>query len=193
MDAWEETKSAVFNGVNTALAENPTFVVVVTGHSLGGAVATLAGAYLRDSGIPCSIYTYGSPRVGNAAFADFVTNQQQQSDGSLSTFRITHLDDPVPRLPPMLLSYRHTSPEFWLATGDADSVSFTPDDIRVCLGIANSSCNAATSGLDITAHRFYLGPISACGPGLGFKRAERDDVTEQLVTLADLDAVYSYQ
>jgi len=42
----------------------------VTGHSLGGALATLAAARLTNEAIPVAgVYTFGSPRVGDVAFA----------------------------------------------------------------------------------------------------------------------------
>jgi len=44
--------------------------VVVTGHSLGGALAVLAAARLEAAGIPVtSVYTFGQPKVGDPAFA----------------------------------------------------------------------------------------------------------------------------
>jgi pimeloyl-ACP methyl ester carboxylesterase len=42
----------------------------VTGHSMGGALATLIAARLMQESIPvAAVYTFGSPRVGDAAFA----------------------------------------------------------------------------------------------------------------------------
>jgi triacylglycerol lipase len=46
--------------------------VVVCGHSLGGALATLCASDLAGYlGAKCAVssYTFGSPRVGNAVFA----------------------------------------------------------------------------------------------------------------------------
>ena len=47
--------------------------VLTCGHSLGGAVATLAAFdVVRDCGVPAAnvgCYTFGCPRVGNHAFA----------------------------------------------------------------------------------------------------------------------------
>ena len=45
----------------------------LTGHSLGGAVATLAAASLSESGIPAEqleVISFGAPAVGDAAFAE---------------------------------------------------------------------------------------------------------------------------
>lgn len=42
--------------------------VVVTGHSLGGALATLATADLAANGIVPSLYSFASPRAGNREF-----------------------------------------------------------------------------------------------------------------------------
>lgn len=169
--AWESVKSATYAGVEAALAEQPTYPIVVTGHSLGAAVATLAGATLRDDGYPCDIYTFGSPRVsklnhhidyadpyqvGNNVLATYVS---EQTGGE---YRVTHLDDPVPRLPPILFGYRHTTPEYWLSDGNATTADYTVSDIVVCTGTANTDCNAGEGGFDTTAHSYYLGPIAGC-------------------------------
>eukprot|EP01135_Chromosphaera_perkinsii_P005063 Nk52_evm10s312 gene=Nk52_evmTU10s312 len=47
--------------------------VVITGHSLGGAIGTLCAFELAvKHRIPCEVYTFGSPRVGNKAFASLI-------------------------------------------------------------------------------------------------------------------------
>ncbi|KAB5547318.1 Alpha/Beta hydrolase protein [Coniochaeta sp. 2T2.1] len=187
--AWAEVSSSVKSGVTAALKANPGFAVVATGHSLGGAVATLAAAALRSSA-SVDLYTYGSPRVGNDAFANFVSSQP-----GLET-RVTHLDDPVPRLPPLLFGYRHTSPEYWLYTGGATTTAYGVEDVRVCSGSANVGCNAGTLGLDVFAHLYYLGPISGCSGGFDFrKRAEEEisdaELEERLNMFAKLDVQYA--
>ncbi|KAL7795341.1 alpha/beta-hydrolase [Trichoderma ceciliae] len=166
-DAWNEVSSAATAALSQALNANPSFGIIATGHSLGGAVATLAASFLRDQGFPIDIYTYGSPRVGNDVYANFVTSQPG------GEFRVTHVDDPVPRLPPIVFNYRHVSPEFWLSTGDDTTVDYTVAEIEVCTGIANVDCNAGTSGLDLAAHSNYLETISGCAPSpLQFKRGD---------------------
>lgn len=163
--SWGEVASRTLAAVRAAKAANPTYKVVATGHSLGGAVATLAAAYIRQAGIAADLYTYGSPRVGNVAFVAFVTDQPG------GEYRVTHTDDPVPRLPPILLNYRHTSPEYWIDEG-GDAV-VTPDEVRGCPGYSNVQCNGGTKGLDVDAHLWYFQELYGCAPeGTPFKRAE---------------------
>lgn len=163
--AWSEISSPVLAAVKAAKAAYPAYKIVFTGHSLGAAVSSLGAAYARQQGYSVDIVNFGSPRVGNAAFATFVSNQAGNE------YRVTHLDDPVPRLPPIIFGYAHTTPEYWLSDGTATTTAYAVGDIKVCDGITSLGCNAATLGLDINAHLYYLAPISACSPtGLAFKR-----------------------
>jgi len=70
----------------------------LTGHSLGGALATLAAAHLGRASVQ-GLYTYGCPRVGNAAFAAALPQE--------SYYRIVHRDDWVATVPPELIGYLH--------------------------------------------------------------------------------------
>ncbi|KAH6688996.1 Alpha/Beta hydrolase protein [Plectosphaerella plurivora] len=158
-DAWAEIRTTVLDAIRTTRAANPTYSIVTTGHSLGGAVATIAAAYIRKvENTPVDIYSFGSPRAGNDYFANFVTAQAG------AEFRLTHGADPVPRLPPILFGYRHTSPEYWLNGGSATTTDYALNNLKVCEGIVNIGCNGGTLGLDIPAHGYYLADVSACKP-----------------------------
>jgi pimeloyl-ACP methyl ester carboxylesterase len=65
------------------------------GHSLGAAVATVAAARRA----PRAVYTFGSPRVGNAAFATALAD--------VPVFRVVNGEDMVATVPPESLGYRH--------------------------------------------------------------------------------------
>ncbi len=66
----------------------------VTGHSLGGAVAVLASARLHAGGRRVKgLYTFGQPRVGNAAFAEAF------GDRVVNMVRFVNNEDIVPRVP----------------------------------------------------------------------------------------------
>ncbi len=67
----------------------------LTGHSLGGALATLATAQLLQSNDPVrGLYTFGQPRVGDRRFA-----QAFDSEFKARAFRFVNDNDIVPELP----------------------------------------------------------------------------------------------
>lgn len=159
--AWDNIADETISLVRSARDANPDYQIVVTGHSLGAGVANIAAAYLRVNGLPCDLYTYGSPRAGNEQFASFVSGQAEGNE-----YRITHTDDPFTRLPPnswILGSYRHVTPEYWLTqvNGSADALV---SDITVCEGTNNDDCNSGTDGFDTLAHLWYFGGIAGCAP-----------------------------
>ena len=62
------------------LRAHPTEVLYLTGHSLGGAAAILTAARLSDMGVrpeQLRVITFGSPAVGNAAFARYYEKRMQ--------------------------------------------------------------------------------------------------------------------
>ncbi|KAK1783584.1 Alpha/Beta hydrolase protein [Copromyces sp. CBS 386.78] len=171
--AWNEVATKVTAAVKSAKATYPSYSIGVTGHSLGGAVATLAAAYLRKAGYTADLYTFGSPRVGNKAFAAFTTSQSGEE------YRVTHDKDPVPRLPPIVFNYRHTSPEWWLKVPSPTTTS----QVKICTGYASISCNAGTLGLEVDDHTDYFGGIAACSAG-GFNW-KRDDFNVAATNITD--------
>lgn len=82
-EAFLESFPTVLAAFTSLKAENPGYRTVVTGHSLGGAIATITATELRRLGNEVELFTYGSPRVGNGAMAAFITNAGKNS-------RVTH-------------------------------------------------------------------------------------------------------
>lgn len=68
--------------------EKPLFI---TGHSLGGALATIAAKKLTHKGGIASCYTFGSPRVGNVDWAVGIKTP---------VYRVVNAVDPVTMMPP---------------------------------------------------------------------------------------------
>ena len=77
------------------LLENVEQTLGFTGHSLGAALATLAASKHR----PTQVYTFGSPRVGNAAFTNTLAGVDVQ--------RYVDCCDFVCRIPPAIFEYHH--------------------------------------------------------------------------------------
>lgn len=79
-----------------------------TGHSLGGAMATICAGrcYLSHiAAVPTGVYTYGAPRVGTKRY---VTHTH------LPHVRWVNNNDIVTRVPPAWLGYRHTGDRYYI-------------------------------------------------------------------------------
>ena len=101
----------------------------LTGHSLGGAIATVGAAYLIHHDLPfTAVYTFGQPRAMNHATAR-IFNVEAKS----KFFRFQNNNDLVTRAPARLMGYSHVGtylhitedkvlhpePGFWLRFLDA--------------------------------------------------------------------------
>lgn len=110
--------------VVSALADNgcipggPLSSVLITGHSMGGAVGTLAMMSLQARGYNVvQTYNFESPRVGNEAFSRaFKTWFDRQAP----VFRVTWKKDPVPHMPPSLW-YHHVGHEVYFPSDNPDN------------------------------------------------------------------------
>lgn len=98
-------------------------------------------------------YTYGSPRVGNEELAKYITSQG-------TSYRTTHTNDVVPKVPPASFGFSHTSPEYWITSGDEETVKSS--DIDVIQGVNSTGGNAGASGVSVSAHHWYIVAIDKC-------------------------------
>ena len=78
--------------LNTLQTMNPK-KVIVSGHSLGGAVAILTGVDLHVNNYDVEIYTFASPRVGNSDYCNNVNSKGPK------IYRIINTVDIVPTIP----------------------------------------------------------------------------------------------
>jgi pimeloyl-ACP methyl ester carboxylesterase len=70
--------------------------IYVTGHSLGGALATLAAYKLAHEGYPvAALYTFAAPRSGDRQYSDWGSELLKDKN-----FRFINDQDLVPRYPP---------------------------------------------------------------------------------------------
>ncbi|MEM7479232.1 MAG: lipase family protein [Planctomycetota bacterium] len=78
-----------------------------SGHSLGGAMATICAGRCKLAEIPSNpegLFTFGSPRVGNNRYINFV---------QIPHYRFVNNNDIVCRVPPPWMGYKHCGREFY--------------------------------------------------------------------------------
>lgn len=114
--------------------------LIFTGHSMGGALATIACISLNrfQSLSSSSLITFGSPRVGNDKFASHVNTNVYGKN-----FRVTYQSDPVTRVP-STPKYHHVGTQIDFSNSNTYSVhekyldesgnEYTIKDIRLHSG-----------------------------------------------------------
>jgi triacylglycerol lipase len=86
----------------------------LTGHSLGGALATLTAARLREKDQSVhGLYTFGSPRVGDRDF-----QEEFNGDFRSKAFRFVNRNDAVTRIPMRSMFYSHVGQLFYIDEDD---------------------------------------------------------------------------
>ena len=94
--------------------------LMMTGHSLGAAIATLAATRRQ----PAQLFTFGSPRVGDREFA-----------ASGAVVRVPHARyvdcaDLVTRVPPEAMGYVHTGTRHYIDRSGKEHLTITEADIQ---------------------------------------------------------------
>lgn len=110
---------AVREQIHNYITNSAVTNIVATGHSLGGALATLCAVdiqYNFSDKVTIEAYTYGAPKVGNDGFRDSYNQRVPNS------YRIVHGMDIVPELPRWWQGYRAVDKEFRI--GQRFSVNF---------------------------------------------------------------------
>lgn len=148
-ETYKAVRTTVWNNVNSLRSKYNTNKVVITGHSLGGAIASHCAMDFYDYlGIePYGVYTFGSPRVGNSQFSSYYKSRVK------NTYRITHQKDMVLYVPFYNWGFRHVPTEYWYPTSSSGSY-------KKCDGSGeDSDCSRKWSLLppNIFDHLWYLG------------------------------------
>ncbi|CAD8081966.1 unnamed protein product [Paramecium sonneborni] len=154
-----ETYTAISDGMinctKTLKEKYPKSKVLITGHSLGGAIAALLAVDVTRLGIQVdNFFTYGAPRVGNIEFAtwfeDYVIPKEQ--------WRVTHYADTVVHTPPLSFYYAHLPQEVWY---NEENTSF-----KVCQQgiVEDDSCSNSlwTYQYSISDHTSYFNEFQEC-------------------------------
>eukprot|EP00884_Botryococcus_braunii_P003299 jgi/Botrbrau1/12970/Bobra.154_2s0020.4 len=157
--AYDSVKARIMSLVDEVMDQKPEaeWTVYVTGHSLGGALATLSAFDFatrtpRGKKKPRVVmYNYGAPRVGNKVFAEAYNQEVPDS------WRVVNTKDVIPRVP-RLMGYSHVGRSIALKEDgsleiDASDEIFdegsviedvVPDLANEALAVASELAGAAT-------------------------------------------------
>jgi len=145
------TATDILGAVTKGLADKNVNSVIVSGHSLGAALAIMTSVYLNQQlnnatvnpaatnpgKTTISTVVFGSPRGGNQAYADFV---DQNLPGLV---HMHNQNDLVPTVPPHELDYQHPSGELFVQPAD-------PHTVVSCPGQENENCSAGNDLVDVS-------------------------------------------
>ncbi|RAL54467.1 hypothetical protein DM860_001595 [Cuscuta australis] len=155
-------RAGVLNAVKEAKELNGDYQIMVTGHSMGGAMATFCGLDLTVNygAESVQVMTFGQPRIGNAAFASYYSQLVP------NTIRVTHGHDIVPHLPPYYQyfpkkTYHHFPREVWLYYTGLESLVYPVEKVCDASG-EDPTCSRSVSGNSILDHMTYYGIQMGC-------------------------------
>ncbi|KAG2220972.1 hypothetical protein INT45_006505, partial [Circinella minor] len=125
LGSWKDCKSTVTQTVESELKSHPDYKLVITGHSLGGAVAVLSALDFYSDGIKnLELFTQGQPRVGNRRFAQHIV------DTGITYKRAVHARDLVPHVPDGLVGFEHAGEEYWQSSDITKRVQVCPNGLE---------------------------------------------------------------
>ncbi|KAF7837865.1 lipase-like [Senna tora] len=159
-------RPAIVNALERAKKNYGDTKIIVTGHSMGGAMASFCGLDLKVNlnAQDVQVMTFGQPRVGNAVFASYYSKLVP------NTIRVTNGHDMVPHLPPYYYyfpkkTYHHFPREVWLYNIGLGSLVYRVE--KICDGSGEDpSCSRSVSGNSISDHLVYYGVEMGSGePG----------------------------
>ncbi len=133
-NAWTSVREKVFEQIDRWKQSEKIREIWVTGHSLGGALATLAATQLKENetekDIKYKLCTFGSPRVGNGKFVDFFNTLD------IDTYRYVNNNDIVPRIPGNMrvlrnlfsAEYQHVGDKYYIKVNG--EIIFSPNILQ---------------------------------------------------------------
>lgn len=121
---FKDLENQIFPTVEKLMEVFPTYKLLVTGHSMGGSIAILAGLEFALKGYDPLVVAYGNPKVSNELLSEYMDSlfltdlieQTIQEDRELTSgcIRVVHEGDYVPMFPPGRSKFIQSGLEFFI-------------------------------------------------------------------------------
>ncbi|KAK4546205.1 hypothetical protein LTR36_002342 [Oleoguttula mirabilis] len=149
--SWTNTRRQIMPDLEQQVFLFPHYKLNLVGHSLGGAVAALAGLDMLAHGWDPMVTTFGEPRVGNTGLVKYIDDRfhllgghshgvdNDKDNTTLKFRRVTHVNDPVPLLPLTEWGFAMHAGEIHIS-----KAALSPDlqDLEHCEGDNDPTCAA---------------------------------------------------
>lgn len=167
----------VFKKMESILESFPEYRIVVTGHSLGAALASLAGIELKIRGFDPLVLTFATPKIFNSEMKQWVDelfetdaiekesilkNEIQFRKGY---FRVVHTGDYIPMVPPF---YHPAGLEMFInkvgLPQNAEDIEYRGKNNRLTLkdGFREGMSGLVEDWLHVYEHRAYFIDVVGC-------------------------------
>lgn len=159
----------IINHIKYQVKETKFDKIVVTGHSLGGALALLTAIELINNNFEnVKLITFGSPRVGNAEFANYASKLVDDRS------RVTHYKDAAVHCP-FHEDFTHISGEWYQ----------DPIGLKLCNGFEDPTCSYQWYLTSIADHMMYLDVPIGC------RFVSKEDEKLENENIEDTEKVYN--
>ena len=145
--------------VKAQVSAYPSYQIWVTGHSLGGALASLASAWIAYNKIvpqeDIILYTFGMPRVGNYWYA------KDHDELVKNSWRVVNYDDTIPHFPTLVsLSFLNGPYHHGVEVFYSEVATSVYSEHKECHGMPyneDATCSLFKIGLTTDHHTDYFG------------------------------------
>lgn len=160
--------------------------VLFCGHSLAGALATIATTMLPST-YTCDLVTFGSPRAGNARMAEVAGLR------AVHNVRVVHDRDIVPTVPMRLMGYSHV-PGPWILLRPDATIQHTGAERTLMQELCIRARGVLSIDFGISDHFIgsYVTAVSL-GPGQAETNTEQDTTADKTETEQDTAAAGTEQ
>ncbi|KAJ1973327.1 hypothetical protein H4R35_004178 [Dimargaris xerosporica] len=112
LETYQDVADDVYKRTTEQLDQHPNHTLTIVGHSLGGALASVAAVDFvsRNESLASimKVVTFGKPHVGNMNYVKHYNSMK------VNTTRVVNKNDLVPHVPTAYMNFHHEGTEVWI-------------------------------------------------------------------------------